>query len=200
MNPLKSTEQVIPAQSGTAFILKKNQFLKVIDPEGSQVSDLFCFNLHDHDESLSSGRSIDYNDTIYMTKGMDLYSNRSQVMLRLLEDTCGRHDFLYTPCSLKMFQIVAGNRDHHPSCHENLATNFAHFGLSPDRISTTFNIFMNVSMQPDGRLQILPPLSKANDYVLFEAQMDLLVGLTACSEEATNDFKFKPIRYQISNP
>lgn len=197
MMKLHVDEHTILPQSGTAFILKKNQMLKVIDPEGSQVSDLFCFNLHDYNEALSSGRSIDYNDTIYLTSKMALYSNRSQVMLKIIEDTCGRHDFLYTPCSLKMFQIVAGNDEHHPSCHENLATSFADFGISADQITTTFNIFMNVTVQSCGAIQIHKPLSKPGDFILFEAQMDLLVGLTACSEEATNDFRFKPIRYQV---
>lgn len=198
MNPPNITK-IIKPQSGTAFILKKHQRLKVIDPEGAQVSDFFCFNLHDYHEVLSSGRSIDYNDTIYLTTGMSLYSNRSEVMLNILEDTCGKHDFLYTPCSLKMFQIVAGNQSHHPSCHENLAIHFGEFGLSPDCIGTTFNIFMNVSVQTSGRVQIHRPLSKPGDFIVFEAQMDLLVGLTACSEEASNDFKFKPIHYQILN-
>lgn len=196
---LANNRHVIKPQSGTAFILKKNQKLKVIDPEGAQVSDLFCFNLHDYHESLSSGRSIDYNDTIYLTTGMSLYSNRSDVMLKILEDTCGRHDFIYTPCSLKMFQLVAGNQAHHPSCHENLAIHFADFGISPDRISTTFNIFMNVSVRPNGAVQIHRPLTKPGDFIVFEAQMDLLVGLTACSEEASNDFHFKPIHYQLIN-
>lgn len=192
--------QTIAPQAGVAFQLKKHERLKVIDSQGSQVSDLFCFNCHDLGESLSSGRSIDYADTIYLTTGSDLYSNRSRVMLKILEDTCGRHDFLYTPCSLKMFQIVSKSDDYHPSCHENLARSFAAYGLTPDHVSTTFNIFMNVSVDSKGGIKIHKPLSKAGDYIVFEAQMDLLVGLTACSEEATNDYTFKPIQYEILRP
>jgi uncharacterized protein YcgI (DUF1989 family) len=42
-----------------------------------QVSDLYCFNAHDHGEWLSSGRSIDYANAVYLSNGDQLYSNRS---------------------------------------------------------------------------------------------------------------------------
>lgn len=189
--------QTIPVQSGVCFQLLKGQKLKVIDPLGQQVSDLFCFNLRDHAETLSSGRSIDYNDQIYLTKGHDLYSNRSAVMLKILEDSCGRHDFLMTPCSLKMFQIVAQNQAYHPSCHENLAKSFAPYSISEDQISTTFNIFMNVEVSAAGELAIKIPKSKPGDSILLSAEMDLLVGLTSCSHEETNNFQFSEIKYEI---
>jgi uncharacterized protein YcgI (DUF1989 family) len=192
-------ERVIPSQSGAAFLLKRGQILKVIDPEGQQVSDLFCVSANDRNEWFSAGRSIDYNDTIYLTEGHTLYSNRSSPMLKWSKDTCGRHDALMTPCSLKMFQIVAGNREYHPSCDENLAKNLAQYDISPDRIGTTLNLFMNVHTAPEtGKLSIHPPRSKPGDYVELEALMDLVVGLTACSHEETNAGKCKPIRYQIA--
>ncbi len=50
------------------------------------------------------------------------------------------------PCSLKMFQIVSGNTEYHPSCHENLAAHLDSFSVHADQIETTFNIFMNVSI------------------------------------------------------
>ena len=187
----------IPAQKGAAFLLKRGQRLTVKDPNGQQVSDLFCFSADDPGEWFSAGRSIDYNETIYLTEGHTLYSNRSTPMLQWVKDTCGTHDALMTPCSLKMFQIVAGNDAYHPSCDENLAQNFARFDLSPDRIATTLNIFMNVKVSPEGKVSIHPPRSQAGDSVVFEALMDLIVGLTACSHEETNAGVCKPICYQI---
>jgi uncharacterized protein YcgI (DUF1989 family) len=191
------TARRIDMQTGACFTLKKGELLKVIDPLGGQVSDLFCFSLEDSREALSAGRSIDYNDTLFLTKGHKLYSNRSRVFLEILEDSCGRHDFLLTPCSLKMFQIVAQNEAYHPSCLENLAKNFAPRGLAEDAISTTFNIFMNVQVDPQGQIKIEAPLSKAGDSILFEAHADLIVGLTACSHEETNGGTLKPIDYEI---
>lgn len=192
--------QHIPAQKGACFPLKKGHHLKVITPRAQQVSDLFCFNANDYRESLSSGRSIDYNDTIFLSVGHCLYSNKSQPMLKICEDTCGRHDILLTPCSLKMFHIVTGNESYHPSCHENLARDFGTYGIDEHEISTTFNIFMNVRLNNKGHIKIEPPTAKAGDYIVFEACMDLLVGLTACSHEDTNNKICKPIHYQIYVP
>ncbi|WP_413586993.1 DUF1989 domain-containing protein [Bdellovibrio sp. HCB274] len=188
----------IPPQSGASFLLKKDEYLKITDPLGQQVADLFCFNADDLSESLSSGRSIDYNDQIFLTTGHRLYSQRSTPLLEILADTCGRHDFLMTPCSLRMFQIIAGNDDYHPSCHENLCKAFSPHGINPDHISTTFNIFMNVTVSPEGKLEILTPKSKAGDFILFKALTDLVIGLTACSHEESNNGTFKPINYQIA--
>ena len=96
-----------------------------------------------------------------------------------------------------MFQIVAGNEEYHPSCHENLVRAFESFQIEPSRITTTFNIFMRVDIEPDGKVKILPPESKSGDSIIFEALCDLIVGLTACSHEETNAGKCKSIEYEL---
>ena len=189
--------QKIEKQSGAAFKLKKGQKLKVIDPKGEQVSDMVLFNAEDTREKISSGKTLDFEENILITKGNFLWSNRSRKMMHILEDTNGRNDFLLAPCSPETFQIMYNNPDYHPSCFENLYTNLAPFGIEPDDVPTAFNIFMNVQFKPDGKLSVDPPLSKAGDYVLFEAQMDLIVALTACSAEDSNGGSFKPIHYEV---
>lgn len=187
----------LPPQTGVAFRLEGGQTLRIIDPSGEQVSDLVAFNADDPEEWLSSGRSIDYADTIYLTTGNILYSNRSRPMLTIGEDRVGRHDFLLTPCSPETFQIIYKNPDYHPSCFENLWRNLAPFGIAPDRIPTTFNVFMNVAVGPDGKLSIGPPPSKAGDFTEFRAEMELIVGVTACSAELSNNGSFKPIDVEV---
>lgn len=184
-------------QTGIGLTIKKGQLLKIIDPQGEQVSDLTAFALEDKAEWLSSGRTIDYANTIYLTTGNLLYSNRSRPMFTIIEDTVGRHDFLLTPCSPETFQIIYDNHEYHPSCFENLHTNLAEFGITPDMIPTTLNVFMNVIVQPNGELKIDPPPSKAGDYIVFRAEMDLIVGITACSAEMSNNYSFKPIDVEI---
>ncbi|WP_417592022.1 DUF1989 domain-containing protein [Owenweeksia hongkongensis] len=187
----------IEKQTGTAFRLKKGQWLKVTDPKGEQVSDMVLFNALDKAEKLSSGKTLDFEETLLITKGHHLWSNRSNKMMRIVEDTNGRNDFLLAPCSPETFQIMYQNSDYHPSCFENLHTNLAPFEILPDDIPTAFNIFMNVQFAASGKLSVEPPMSKAGDYVLFEAMMDLIVGLTACSAEMSNNYSFKPVQYEI---
>lgn len=47
------------------------------------------------------------------------------------------------------------------------------------------------------KICVLPPKSMANDYIIIEAQMDLIVGMTSCSVEMSNNYSFKPIGYEI---
>lgn len=198
LKTLKShSKNRISPQSGASFELRKGDYLKVTDPLGQQVSDLVCFNLHDTREWLSSGKTLDYADTILITKGHKLYSNRSSIMLEILEDTNGRNDFLLAPCSKETFEIIYNHEGYHPSCHENLYKNLEKYGIGPDDIPVAFNVFMHVNVREDGKFTVDPPLSKAGDYVLFKAEMDLIVAMTACSAGQSNNFNYKPIDYEI---
>lgn len=189
---------IIPPRSGTSFILKKGQRLKVIDIEGEQVSDFICYNLHDKAEYLSAGRTIDYAETIFLTTGHPFYSNRSNIMFDIVEDTVGRHDFLLTPCSKEMFRIIYGHTEPHRGCFGNLCLALKEHGIEPDDIPTCFNIFMHVTVDGEtGKLAVLPPKSRAGDHLILEARMDLVVGMTACSAGMSNNFLFKPIGYQV---
>ncbi len=187
----------IAPRSGVAFRLAAGERLRVIDPMGEQVSDLLAFSADDPAEALSSGRSLDYAGRIYLTTGDRLYSNRSRPMLRIVEDTVGRHDFLLTPCSKDTFRILYGEREPHRGCFGNLAEALAPFGIGADQIPVAFNIFMNVVVEVGGAIAVRPPLSRAGDHILFEAELDLIVGLTACSAPQSNNFAFKPIHYEI---
>jgi uncharacterized protein len=192
------TRYHLEPQTGVGLRLGRGQVLRVTDPEGEQVSDVVAFAADDTSERLSSGRSIDYNNTIYLTSGHVLYSNRSNPMFTILEDRVGRHDFLLTPCSPETFEILyEGHEGYHPSCFENLEKNLEPFGIAGDDIPTTFNAFMNVGISPAGELHIGPPLSGPGDFLDLRAEMDLIVGVTACSAEKSNNHSFKPIDVEI---
>lgn len=188
----------IAARTGTAFTLDRGQRLTVIDPRGGQVADLLAYNRDDLGEAISSGRTLDYASRLYLTTGDPLYSNRSRVMLRIVEDDVGRHDFLLTPCSADTFRIIYGDAEPHRGCFGNLAEALAPWGVTADQIPTAFNCFMNVPVDGEtGRFTVEPPLSKAGDRIVFTAEQDLVIGLTACSALQSNGGSFKPIEYLV---
>jgi len=195
-HPSRCAGRIAP-QSGHGFRMKRGDVLQVVDPRGEQVSDLFAFAADNPSCSLSSGRTIDYASKIYFTTGDVLWSNDSRPMFTILRDDVRRHDFLLTPCSQAMFEILYEHRGHHPSCFENLVKAFEPFGIGPERISTTFNIFMRVDVSPDGSVAVKPPLSKPGDAIELRAEMDLICGLTACSAEGSNNGTFKPIDWEV---
>lgn len=188
----------IPERSGTAFKLEEGAHLIVIDPRGEQVADLLAFSASDATEVISSGRTFDYAEKIYLSTGDKLYSNRSRVMLEIVEDTVGRHDFLLTPCSVDTFRHFYPELPVHRGCFGNLAAALAPFGIRPEQIPTAFNCFMNVPVDGmTGKLKVFPPISKAGDFIRFRAASDLIIGLTACSAPDSNGGTFKPIHYRV---
>ena len=188
----------IAPRSGVAFTLEKGQRLTVIDPQGEQVADLLAYRRDDIGEVVSSGRTLDYASRIYLTTRDPLYSNRSNIMLRIVEDDVGRHDFLLTPCSNDTFRIIYGDEQPHRGCFGNLAAALAPYGVTEDAIPTAFNCFMNVSVDAaTGEIRVEAPLSKAGDRIMFEAEMDLIIGLTACSALQSNNGSFKPIHWLV---
>lgn len=187
----------IPPRNGAAFTLARGQTLRVIDPLGQQVSDLLAFAAEDVREVISNGRTFDYEETLQLSTGNRLWSNRSNVMLEIVEDTVGSHDFLLTPCSEATFRHFYPEHPVHRGCFGNLAEALGPYGIEPDAIPCAFNVFMNVPIAADGRLRVDPPRSNAGDFIRMRAEMDLVIGLTACSAYASNGGSFKPIHYQI---
>jgi uncharacterized protein YcgI (DUF1989 family) len=180
-------------RTGAAFRVAAGEILRVLDVAGEQVVDLVCFAAADPTEYLSSGRTIDYNNKIYLTTGDILYSDRSNPMLTIVEDTVGKHDFLFAPCSPEMFRLTYGVTEPHPNCLENLSAALDPFGIRPSIIPVAFNVFMNATVSADGRVSIAPPRSQAGDFVDLQAGMDLIVGVSACSAEKCNNYRCTPI-------
>jgi uncharacterized protein YcgI (DUF1989 family) len=195
---MSGSVEIIPPRSGASLKLSRGEVLTVIDPEGEQVSDLVAYNAKDIEEYISSGRSIDYAGRIFLSTGDILFSNRSNPMLTIVRDDVGRHDFSLTPCSKEMFRIIYKDEQPHHGCQGNLERALAPHGVKPDRVPIAFNVFMNVEVNSKtGEIKVLPPLSKPGDSISFHAEMDLIVGLTACSAGQSNNFRYKPIHYRV---
>lgn len=190
----------ISPRSGCAFILKKGQSLDVVDPMGGQVSDLLAFAADDVGEALSNGRTFDYEETIKLTTGNRLWSNRSNALLEIEKDDVGSHDFLLTPCSTATFAHFYPDKPLHRGCFGNLAEALAPFGITADSIPVAFNVFMNVPVDGEsGALKVLPPKSGKGDSIRLRALTDLVIGLTACSAYDSCGGTFKPIDYSIND-
>jgi len=120
-------------------------------------------------------------------------------MLTIVEDDVGRHDFLLTPCSKDTFRIIYGDEHPHQGCFGNLAEALKPFGIEPDDIPVAFNCFMHVALDgKSGEISVQPPLSRAGERIVFRAEMDLIIGLTACSALQSNNGSFKPIEYMVT--
>jgi hypothetical protein len=178
-------QQLVPAAGGAGLRLRRGERLRIVDPQGGQSGDLVAF-AQDGSQRLSNGRTFDYGGKIYLSTGDALWSDRSERMLTIVADDVGRHDFLYSPCSLEMYRIQYGVTGDHPNCHDNLCGELRKLGIEPHPLPTAFNFFMNVDVREDGRLAFAPPRSRAGDSFVVRAEMDLAVALTSCPASVCN--------------
>jgi uncharacterized protein YcgI (DUF1989 family) len=177
--------RIIPAGQGAGLLLKRGEQLRVIDPEGGQSGDLVAIS-QDGTQRLSNGRTFDYGGKIYLSTGDVIWSDRSEPLLTIVADDVGRHDFLYSPCSLEMYRMQYGVTGYHPNCHDNLCDALRGLGVQPEPLPTAFNFFMNVDIVSGGRLVFAPPKSRAGDAILVRAEMDLAIALSACPAATCN--------------
>jgi uncharacterized protein len=189
-------KQVIAAGTGVGFRIQRGTLLKLIDPEGGQSGDLAAFSA-DGSERLSGGRTIDYGGKIYVSTGDVLWSDRSNPLLTIVTDQVGRHDLLYSPCSLEMYRKQYGVTGYHANCQDNLCSALRDLGVQPEPLST-LNFFMDASVAPDGTLSFSPPRSRAGDSMVLRAEMDLVIALTACPASTCNGGAApKPLAFEI---
>jgi uncharacterized protein len=189
--------QLIPAAGGAGLRLKRGEQLRVIDPEGGQTGDLIAFS-QDGRERLSNGRTFDYGGKIYVSTGDVLWSDRSNPMITIVADQVGRHDFLYSACSLEMYRIQYKVIGEHANCSDNLCSALRKLGIEPDPLPTPFNLFMNVDIMASGQLVFFPPKSRAGDSIVLRAEMDLAIALSSCPASSCNDgAPTKPLAFEI---
>ena len=191
------SELILEAHTGVAISIKKGNVLRITDLEGSQVVDLVSYNEEDPREYLSSPRTMDYASKIYFSSGDLLYSDQSRVMWTILEDAVGKHCFLFAPCDQVMFEKTYQVNEPHPNCFENLGRSLSPFGIQPEQIFIPFNLFMHAKITEMGQIEILPPLSKAGDYIDLRSEMDMFVGISACSAYKANNYSFGPVHVQV---
>jgi uncharacterized protein YcgI (DUF1989 family) len=189
--------RTIPAGTGTGLRLNPSQLLKVVDLEGGQVCDLMAYT-PDGTDRLSSGRTFDYNSKIALSTGDVLWSDLSRKMLTIVTDEVGRHDFLYAACSNEMYQIQYGVHGNHANCTENLTFALEHFGIKPGPLPTPFNIFQNAAIE-DGRLVLSAPVSRSGDSIVFRAEMDVIIALSACPALVCNGGAVKAVAFEVLN-
>ncbi len=176
---------VLPARRGTAIKLSKGQSLKVVNTHGSQVLDTWAFNAANPAEYMSMDHTRSVNSRWAVAVGVTFVSTRRRPMLTLIEDTTpGAHDTLLCACNAEIYQEL-GVAGHHDNCEENLYLALAAVGVTPPCSPAPLNLFMNVPINPDGTVTRLPPSSRPADYMVFRAEMDLIVVFSACPQDIT---------------
>lgn len=188
-------DHIIPACSGMKIDVRQGQHITVIDIEGGQVVDFFAEASGNPGEFLSTGVTIDCNESLRLNIGSIIYSNLYQPMMAVLSDDVGEHDLLHPCCRPQMYDFFYQNGEGHPNCLDNINK-----ALGGHRASITpVNLFMHTKINSDGSISVEEPLSKAGDKIVLKALMDMTLGIAACSvsESKCNSGKCSPVRIVI---
>ncbi|MAZ26445.1 MAG: urea carboxylase-associated protein [Cytophagaceae bacterium] len=180
-------------KNGCAFVLRKGDTLQVIDPTGGNTCNMVLFNARDIREKMCSGKTLEFEKNIQPTTGNTLWSNRSNKLLEIVKDTHGNNDVLMPPCP----SSGKSNDTGFASCLSQMIERLGNFSIAKDDIPDSFNIFKKVMVDGSGSLTAQKPSSKAGDTILFRANMDLIVGLTACDAAGREKDKINSIYYEV---
>lgn len=187
-----SKTYVIPACSGTKIDVKQGQNITIIDEEGGQVVDFFAEISGNPNEFLSTGVTIDCNESLKLKIGDILYTNLYKPMMKVLSDDVGEHDLLHPCCRPEMYDFFYHNGEGHPNCFDNINR-----ALKEQRtIITPVNLFMRTKINTDGSLSVETPISKAGDQIVIKALLDITLGVAACSvsESKCNNGKCSSVK------
>ena len=192
-------EWVLQPGTGKAVEVRAGQILRIEQVEGGQCVDFNAFNLHDYKEFMHCGRTRTVHG-FNPTTGTFLWSAppRERAMFYILADSVGRNDVLFPRCSAYVYESTYGFHDH-TNCHDIQAEAQREYGLTPDDVHDSFNLFMFTEVQAGGRVLISRQDTKAGDHVELLALVDTLAVPNVCGADVmrTSNFFLKPVRVQL---
>lgn len=201
-----AVDVLCPAGEPWMGMVRKGQVFRILDLDGNQAVDTLFYNAGALSERYSAQDTIARNGQLYLGAGCALYSSEGRVMLRIVADTCGRHDTLGGACSAESntTRYALDKRPMH-SCRDNFMWALCHCsealrrGMGKRDIAPNINFFMNVPVTPDGGLMFADGISAPGKYVEMRAEMDVVVLISNCPQlnNPCNAYNPTPIRLLV---
>ena len=179
----------IPGRSGRGLHVKKGQTFRFVTVEGPQIGDVTFWNAHNSKEYFNATRTWAVEGFV-----IGVYSRLwSEVpwfrpMATCVEDTVipnpehvdYHHHYTRTHCTTELWEMYTGEPGLN-SCHLNFLQAIEPYGLKEEDIHDNFMVHQKTYVDPvSGRTNVIRGDSRPGDYVEFYAEMDLLVGVSAC--------------------
>src|ERR1700710_805130 len=122
---------VIAAGAPWSAIVRKGQTIRIIDSHGQQAVDTLFYRAGDLQERYSAQDTLRAQGSAYIGTGSNLLSNEGHVMLRVVADSCGRHDTSAGACSCESNTVRFGHATRYlHACRENFLIAGGRHGLS----------------------------------------------------------------------
>ena len=165
--------------------LKQGEVLRIVDLEGNQAVDTIFFNAADPHDRYSAVDTLRAQGNVYLTVGSVLLAQSGAALVKIIADTCGRHDTLGGACAAEsnMIRYALDKRYMH-SCRDSFLLALAENDttLTKRDIGHNVNFFMNVPVTPEGGLSFADGISEPGKYVEMKAAMDVIVLVSNCPQ------------------
>jgi len=188
--------------SGKALPVYKGEVLRIIQVEGEQCVDFNAFNLHDYKEYMSTsntrrayGFRVKQGDLIWSVQSRD----RPMFCILEMTDTCVT-DLLGGRCKASRHYPEGFTPEEygiHTNCQDTIAACIGEYGLTPDDVHDSCNMWMNTQWDSNGRTSTLRNTGRRGDYVDLLALFDTLSVPVICGGADSNNFFYKPIQIKV---
>lgn len=175
----------ILAGDGWMQELLPGQVLRIVDLGGNQAVDTLFFDADNPEDHYSAVATITGQNNIYLSTGTILRAESGKELLKIVADTCGRHDTLGGACSAQSNTVrYAHEKLSMHNCRDTFMLQIAkHDGNYTKRdLAPNINFFMNVPVTPDGGLEFADGVSNPGAYVELQSICRTMVLISNCPQ------------------
>jgi uncharacterized protein YcgI (DUF1989 family) len=187
--------------TGKAVPVHRGEIFRIEQIDGGTCVDFNAFNLHDYKEFLDCGftRSFQSFDP---RRGEFIWTNapRGRPMFAILEiaDTC-ELDIVGHRCN-RVFDELGWGLIDHANCQDTLAESIREYGLTPDDVHDSFNLWMATAIDENGHRQFKWNPARAGDRLDLLAMFDVLAVAVICGcgdLVGINNYTFTPVKLEV---
>lgn len=196
--------QTIPAGDGWTYTLEPGQVLRIVDLEGNQAADTLFYDADNPSDHYSAVNTIQRQGNVYLSTSSVLVAESGKELVKIVADTCGRHDTLGGACSAQS-NTVRYSHDTLPmhNCRDTFMLQLSKYGnrFTKRDLAPNVNFFMNVPVTPEGGLTFEDGVSAPGYYVEMQAVNRTLVLISNCPQlnNPCNAYNPTPIQLLIWN-
>ena len=202
-SPLATPLRDIRIEKATArsYVVKKGEYIQIIDVKGHQCSDFQAFSLC----NLKAGVENPIDPTATRTLNRlscpepgvhsKFYDKDAQPLVQIIQDKVMRHDMFGFACNAKYY--ADRGFPGHVNCTENFNKALAEHGVKAHKGWAAVNLFFNTMIEDAHHLVSDVSWSRLGDYVIFKALTDLVCVSSACPDDTTSVNDWNPTDIQV---
>ena len=189
---------IVEAKQPWSGLVRKGQVLVIRDTHGQQAVDFLCYDADKTSDRYSATNTVKVQGNVYVGKGTILYADSGKPLLRVIEDTVGKHDTIYGCCSNPNNKLRYGVKTTE-SCYTNFTQELQKHGMDVTSIVPNVNWFMSVPVLDDGSAGVAEAEIKPGSFVKLRAECNVLAVLSNCPQmhNPCNGYQPTPIEVWI---